>query len=114
MLINPDKMVLIYKGVKFDLFEFERGWGKSIQSSVFFFAPICSHCLSMNRLTEENRQNISESDNGGVRCGVSECTNKADFFLEFNFGFEESDVEEIQEEGVDSMEDLYDSELNFE
>ena len=111
MLINPEKMTLLYRGVKFKLFEFERDVGARIGSNVFFFAPICSQCVLERRLTEEYRQGIAERD--GKCCGVEGCDNEADFIIEFNFSFEESDVEEIYEEVKDPMEELY-AELNFD
>lgn len=115
MLINPDKMKLVYKGVKFNLFEFERGYAGGLDSRVQFFSPICAKCMCTYGFINEDKQHISNNDDIAVNCGVEDCDNKADFFISFDFGFEEGDVEEEIEEVYSGWEDLYEySELKFD
>ena len=114
MLINPSRMVLIYKTVRFDIFEFEESYERGWNSSVLFFAPICSRCVETNQLIEESKQEVSADLELVVECGVRGCSQSADYFIEFNFGFEEGDVEENREDERDIMDELYDTELNFD
>ena len=112
MLINPEKMMLVYNGVKFESFEFACGCG-CLASRVGFFAPICTGCMAAHGMLTEERQSIIQDDIV-VTCGVVGCAASANFFIEFNFGFEESDVEELHEENQDPMEKVYNAELNFD
>jgi len=114
MLLNPKKMVLVYKGIKFDTFEFERGYESGMTSRVGFFAPVCGGCIVTYGLLGEERQVIENDEDMVVECGVCGCTKSATFFIEFDFGFEESDVEEKYKEDEDPMESMYLAELNFD
>jgi hypothetical protein len=114
MLINPDKMILIYRGARFNTYELERSPELEISSRISISAPICASCLFTNHLVDEDRQHIIQKEEILFECGIEGCYNMADFFITLDFGFEEGDIEEEQEENHDSMEDLYDSELNFD
>jgi hypothetical protein len=114
MLINPDKMRLVYKGVRFKLFELERKWDAVIMNYyVKFYSPVCANCLSKHGLEQEEKEYIEHREEIIVSCGVDNCDNQSDFLISFDFGFEEGDVEEGKESGYCWWEEPYE-ELNFD
>lgn len=115
MLINPDRMKLVYKGVRFEVFELERECDRMLDSRIRFFSPVCARCLFMHGMINEDKQHIEHRKELSIGCGVEDCDNQADFLVSFDFGFEEGDVEEEKEEGYSGWEDLYEhAELKFD